>query len=736
MTRRYGRIELGAKGPSAKLRALLQRLPARALAEVRGGLSTDVERVRAQVLAGEIEHPRDREFFARYAGALAVLQGVVGLLADAPGLRSIAAAIDEAHEHYMPGGPPLSPVHDSLFVNWSMFDLEVGRPPETVAQLVLDCASLLGLDAEIRETLRTQAGTHLGLYRVLAKAPGRAGDSSVYRARELVTRLEVSLQFAQEFHILVGDLLLVRPTSLSEDEAKVRNATHLAWPTPYVLDGTDPEWIDYFERAAGELRVRLDPDVYLRIMRGAGDPRRWLEYVVDGYVGQREHNVVLVEGIPDRPETLEHHPLHRPEHRFAIPKGTPARERALILARQLSVRFAELRAGRARHHDDAVARQIEALTAAGGTADAWIAPLLAALSHEVGTGGEPPLGKALATDPTLEPDLREYLGAALDGFTSIFEVVSVRSGVGMTLRDLVDHAEYDVEERSATTDLPTRLVLWARLVRYREVWTVDALHPQPLLPAFRDDAIAQVCGLLAAHRRRRTPADPAALFAAMVAWQRMLSTMMEAATIRPTVTTTSGEPVVLSRAGYRFEARNRDRVLVALTRLRRCHRDVDGDAPSENGDRARFVITSDRGDVEAILEVGPLDLTIQTNSVDRLTRVRQRITAKLPGVLSAPHTEFVDLETAAASAAPRVTQQPTAEMKAVVAQALRRRYAAFLDEPIPALRGHSPRVAAARPELRAALDTLLREHEFHVTREFGPALIDFAAMRRELGLSP
>ena len=87
-----------------------------------------------------------------------------------------------------------------------------------------------------------------------------------------------------------------------------------------------------------------------------------------------------------------------------------------------------------------------------------------------------------------------------------------------------------------------------------------------------------------------------------------------------------------------------------------------------------------------------------------------------------------------ASRAPSVREAPSAELRELSRQVLQQRYATFLDEPVPALNGRTPRVAAADPALRTALDRLLCEHEYGVTQQVGAGVIDFGRMRREIGL--
>jgi Protein of unknown function (DUF2384) len=57
----------------------------------------------------------------------------------------------------------------------------------------------------------------------------------------------------------------------------------------------------------------------------------------------------------------------------------------------------------------------------------------------------------------------------------------------------------------------------------------------------------------------------------------------------------------------------------------------------------------------------------------------------------------------------------------------------WLDQPIPALGGASPRQAARSPDQRAALELLLKEAEHMESRQDGTGF-DLSSVRRELGL--
>jgi len=74
----------------------------------------------------------------------------------------------------------------------------------------------------------------------------------------------------------------------------------------------------------------------------------------------------------------------------------------------------------------------------------------------------------------------------------------------------------------------------------------------------------------------------------------------------------------------------------------------------------------------------------------------------------------------------------------VMAKIKREHYARWVDEPVPALGGRTPREAARSETGRRALEDLLRTMENHEerSRREGDAAFDFSAVRRTLKMSP
>jgi len=79
--------------------------------------------------------------------------------------------------------------------------------------------------------------------------------------------------------------------------------------------------------------------------------------------------------------------------------------------------------------------------------------------------------------------------------------------------------------------------------------------------------------------------------------------------------------------------------------------------------------------------------------------------------------------------------QDTPEIQAAIAEMMKRRWAAWFDESIPALEGHTPRQAAKSEEGRELLEALLADYDRSSQRMPGSASNpNTSELRRELGL--
>src|SRR5690606_10010250 len=92
---------------------------------------------------------------------------------------------------------------------------------------------------------------------------------------------------------------------------RFREERHFIADSPYLLEASESEWLTYLERAAAPTRTRSAEEALQRHLRFGQDWRYWLEYICNGYAGERR-GIVRLAGLPDRPSTLPHHDDYDP----------------------------------------------------------------------------------------------------------------------------------------------------------------------------------------------------------------------------------------------------------------------------------------------------------------------------------------------------------------------------------------------------------------------------------------
>jgi hypothetical protein len=201
----------------------------------------------------------------------------------------------------------------------------------------------------------------------------------------------------------------------------------------------------------------------------------------------------------------------------------------------------------------------------------------------------------------------------------------------------------------------------------------------------------------------------------------------------PALQTTDGQSLVFCKAHYAIEdlAAVRQRLAAA------------GDFEPDDGgfvwlDReGNSVIRSDL--TLGRIQVSADELVLETMSRERNT-AGKRLLETLLGDLAVHRVDSIqDPESAIrdARARPRERagdQVPEEIQREVIGNYLREHYRKWLDEPLPALGGKTPRKAARTKRGRAEVDAMLKDIENDALRMAGGDAIDVAGLRRELGL--
>jgi hypothetical protein len=210
-----------------------------------------------------------------------------------PPLQEWSALVSSAEEEYMPGGPPMSPVTDSLFNYWMVTELRFGPGPETLlesVQALLGAAKPKKSDQKILNILHSLANSRLSIYEVTHKQRGRL------TLEEIVTGETVACQCLSGYPGKVGELWLVRLLPGLKPEEP-----HITATTPYILRGcTRQTWVDQTEQEAARAGISVD-----QLFRYGHLGFSWLEFVFQGYSGQLAGAIYLTGQLQD-PFTRPH----------------------------------------------------------------------------------------------------------------------------------------------------------------------------------------------------------------------------------------------------------------------------------------------------------------------------------------------------------------------------------------------------------------------------------------------
>jgi len=337
----------------------------------------------------------------------------------------------------------------------------------------------------------------------------------------------------------------------------------------------------------------------------------------------------------------------------------------------------------------------------------------------------------------LRPTTREYLEAYARSAYSLYEVQDVVRGKTVILKDLLRRRTLTVLDHSTSMTLYRFQVCFARVVEMESI----CLLPNILLPfdrAFLDPLLEELPEIKRDNRGKRLGwlqffkrEWPLAL-ALWISLNQRLSD--------PTVlTNTEGDPLVLIELAFTIPAGK----LGELTRR------LDS-APELQPDGAghwAFVTPGEGAFEEGVLRASLLldgdTLQVRVNSERREAEVRELLDRLAGNCLGEESRTAIEVTPELLEQRRREDPEPEAEEPPVppeiaeqaVHHVLERHYRDWVDHPLPALDGMTPRQAAADPGMKRRLVSLLKDLELHQARTEGHmATYDVSWLWSELGL--
>jgi hypothetical protein len=242
-------------------------------------------------LADEGYHP----VFSAYANAQQLLSVMLEGLLMYPELERFSRAIEGAEELYMPGGPPMSPITDSLFYTWSISDLSIGLQKESLLSIVCDLSGKFKLPQTLVKIYQHFKHSYMGVY----LHEGIEQSNIVLREIHTGHRYQVFNQSGYEGH--KGELWYARllPNFMAG------NGQAICFTTPYIIMEVLSEWEAFIRREIwAKHKKSLTYSTF--IQRGLSSTY-WLEYVTQAYSDvNQDSTAIFLKGTPDQSHTRPH----------------------------------------------------------------------------------------------------------------------------------------------------------------------------------------------------------------------------------------------------------------------------------------------------------------------------------------------------------------------------------------------------------------------------------------------
>lgn len=332
---------------------------------------------------------------------------------------------------------------------------------------------------------------------------------------------------------------------------------------------------------------------------------------------------------------------------------------------------------------------------------------------------------------------RGWLDAQSSAWLSIWEVLEVEKDDALTLRDLLTHETRRVREKSATEMLVRRDALLARVVDHGGVSWLCGVHPRVLPPRDAAEVVRLARGRL--RRKRAVPIErlrDEKLGRYLIRrWEDAVDAHDARHDAPADIRNSDGDPLLLTVDHFSVTGGRGE-----LEKHIAAEADVEG--PDRVGDETIFTFVGRLDSAPPGLErpvVGVVRVTsgklrLETNSIRRADRLRARLEKRCGDRIRHKAREHADptSQKLVPSEAPPAPEQP--ELAEAIASFQSRYYEAWLDEPIPALGGETPRRAVRTAEGRTKVDELIKEMENLEARRPAEIAFDFGGLRRELKL--
>jgi hypothetical protein len=222
-----------------------------------------------------IEKGKDIQY-AIYMEAQNVLSLLVEQISALPELDKLNKIVAKAEKEYMPGWPPMSPISNTYFSTWLIFDVKAGFDKESYFSCIRDLNSVVKLDPNLIYLWTLMDQSRLGIYKVM-----HAIDDKVM-VEELFTKKQYLVYSPNKHPVSPGELWLTRLFPKIHESLNYQ----LVFTSNYVLMEDEKHWIEFLNRNVMGIRGSDDVEKnYETFMRKGLNQHYWMEFMMQGYGG-------------------------------------------------------------------------------------------------------------------------------------------------------------------------------------------------------------------------------------------------------------------------------------------------------------------------------------------------------------------------------------------------------------------------------------------------------------------
>jgi hypothetical protein len=351
---------------------------------------------------------------------------------------------------------------------------------------------------------------------------------------------------------------------------------------------------------------------------------------------------------------------------------------------------------------------------------------------------------------------------------TLCEVIEVRTGIGMTLYDLLRRLRYEVVERSGSEIMKRGEIIYCATTNVDGFTSNIGTGPYALRPTAKRDVLELRKWMVDEIGNPEITSEHLREFEYDI--RGLYLHLLRGMFTPPTLVNTDGDPMLPQK--LYFDVESADKAFHGLKDLNegRHESDLLEDATIKNGLVTKAEISWLGGNDEArkrlggpvllgLLKIDENRLVIEVNSTNRAELVRQLVEERLGDGAKYKTTLIESIEpqvqemwqaaaagaTGSASSAEPDSRQGSGfislddappEVRAIMEESARQHWESWFDLPVPALNDMTPREAAKTETGRELLESLLLLYENHAAASsdniFSP---DVVALRRELGMN-